>query len=67
MFGVKRWQKMSENTKTINKTIEAQPTSNEKLPYVKPELHLFDLEGTEGKIPTPGESSLTTSLKFGPS
>mgnify|MGYP000159164474 CR=1 FL=1 len=57
---------MSENTQIADKPTQDQPPTTEKLPYVKPELHLINVDGTEGKFFTSKtETTLVTS--FGPS
>ena len=59
-----------ENLKTTEKLTVDQPAQKEKLPYVKPELHRLDLDGTEGKTFTSVKENTITSpssSKFGPS
>ena len=64
---------MSQNNeKTFRKPSEKdQPVKKEKLPYVKPELHPLNLDGTEGKITfAKGETTYTSvgkTYKSGPS
>lgn len=38
-----------------------------KLPYLKPELHLLDLDDTEGKAKNTSETTAAGSITFGPS
>lgn len=46
--------------------LEETPLNSEKLPYTKPELHLLNLDGTEGKSTTVPTETTVTSLS-GPS
>ena len=54
-----------------DETFKNQLNNVEKLPYVKPELHHLNLEGTEGKTSTgPVENTgktTTTTINSGPS
>ena len=63
----KRKSMTSENKKITSEPAEkGQSATNKKLPYVKPELHLLNLDGTEGKPSSPVEITFTTT-KYGPS
>lgn len=55
----------------IEPTEKDQLVTKEKLPYVKPELHLLNLDGTDGKTsPSPSENTAKTingTFKLAPS
>ena len=55
--------KKTNNSNAFDQTeLENQPVPKEKLPYVKPELHNRSLDGTEGKIPSTGEFTVTITV-----
>ena len=61
----------SEHNESVSETTEkGTVTTNKKLPYVKPELHLLNLDGTEGKVAKTFETTSPTlgaTTKYGPS
>ena len=58
---------MSSNENSFKKDIDIESKSVEikKLPYVKPELHLLDLEITEGKTKTAASEFTNNGRDYG--